>query len=599
MAATGASVATAPGKGASCSFGSVLGAAFSAEGGGCEPAPSRGTGESDGDGAAGGPRDATSDPVVDVAMALLIGLPVIPTPQQAGRDPGGTVATEQVAISAVGAAEAGAVSAAGDGGFGWLAMPLVNGATSEGRVAPAPGDSIQPDLGARTLSTGLGAPSPGLAFDEALAEEVDARRAVSPPMGVGIPTGDGAGSMMAAVGGPRAGKEMPAGPTQQAAMVADGATAAGLADVAAAMPEIRAPDGGNHPVGVDGAGHRESRGALVIAAEDGPQPMPQAAIEPGKDDLESGLPEPARDRTVVTGPRVGAVGTDQSAAAPQPRPFARKGDQDAEPKVGDAIGSSRGDLEGLVRVADGEKGVMRQEDRLAAGDGVSRMEQVRVEGLGKELLAVEAGRKAPLAGDGLAATEGSRPSVVDAKVEPGAAVGPVALSAGSERADRLVSAEADRVLGGQNGGEDLFGQLLAHVARLSVSRSSSLRVQLRPPSLGLVDLRLGLRDGVLTLQILAESDRTREMIQQALPDLRQHLEGKAIEVGQMSLGSTATGPSGQQYGSADLAGSGHWPARRYGHSGTGGQVAEEPPGSEGRGPRDGRPDPRRLVDYRV
>lgn len=148
----------------------------------------------------------------------------------------------------------------------------------------------------------------------------------------------------------------------------------------------------------------------------------------------------------------------------------------------------------------------------------------------------------------------------------------------------------------------LFDQLMAHAAKLAVPRNSSLRVQLKPESLGYLDLRLGLRDGVLTLQILAGSERTRDMIQGALPQLRQALEGKAIEVGQMSLGTPMGGSDGWQNGFAASSGAGQWlGGRRYPAVGPQPSSATEPlaaptqPQPAGGDALGGR----HLVDYRV
>lgn len=113
-------------------------------------------------------------------------------------------------------------------------------------------------------------------------------------------------------------------------------------------------------------------------------------------------------------------------------------------------------------------------------------------------------------------------------------------------------------------GRDLIDQLVSHAARLSVPRNASLRIQLRPASLGHLDLRLALHDGALTLQILAESESTRDMIQAALPQLRQALEGRSIGVAQVSLGSVPDGSGSWQSLSAPFSGPGQWQGeKRY------------------------------------
>ncbi len=142
----------------------------------------------------------------------------------------------------------------------------------------------------------------------------------------------------------------------------------------------------------------------------------------------------------------------------------------------------------------------------------------------------------------------------------------------------------------------VLDQLVAHAAKLSLPKNSSLRVELRPASLGYLDLRLGLRDGVLTLHILAQSDNTREMIQSALPQLRQALEGKSLEIGQMILGSPRDGAGASQDGSARSFG--QWQDGRRQQSAVGElRILSEPSAipalsTNGRGGQ-------HLVDYRV
>ena len=127
-----------------------------------------------------------------------------------------------------------------------------------------------------------------------------------------------------------------------------------------------------------------------------------------------------------------------------------------------------------------------------------------------------------------------------------------ALTATGVTTDPRTVASAPTGLNGspQTAAGAVLDQLVAHAAKLSLPRNNSLRVELKPASLGYLDLRLGLRDGVLTLHILAQSDNTRELIQSALPQLRQALEGKSLEIGQMILGSPQDGAGASQDGSA-------------------------------------------------
>lgn len=105
---------------------------------------------------------------------------------------------------------------------------------------------------------------------------------------------------------------------------------------------------------------------------------------------------------------------------------------------------------------------------------------------------------------------------------------------------------------GAGAGRDLLGQLVAHTDRLIPAGQSSMRVQLRPASLGTVDLNLSLKDGVLSLNIHTELTHTHDMIEAALPQLRHALSERGVDSAQVSLTSSSGSLTG------DFAASGSW-----------------------------------------
>ena len=70
-----------------------------------------------------------------------------------------------------------------------------------------------------------------------------------------------------------------------------------------------------------------------------------------------------------------------------------------------------------------------------------------------------------------------------------------------------------------------------------------LHIELRPPELGRVDLRVELRDGVLHASINAEHPRTAELVRNALDDLRARLDADGVRSGALNVGSGGAGAS--------------------------------------------------------
>jgi len=71
--------------------------------------------------------------------------------------------------------------------------------------------------------------------------------------------------------------------------------------------------------------------------------------------------------------------------------------------------------------------------------------------------------------------------------------------------------------------------------------SYQLRIELRPPELGRVDVRVELRDGVMHATINAEHPRTAELVRNALDDLRAQLDADGVRSGALNVGSGGTG----------------------------------------------------------
>lgn len=120
---------------------------------------------------------------------------------------------------------------------------------------------------------------------------------------------------------------------------------------------------------------------------------------------------------------------------------------------------------------------------------------------------------------------------------------------------------------------DLAHQLMPHLGRLSFPSNSHLRLHLKPPSLGTLDLHLTLKAGVLALEIRAESPRARDLIESALPQLRHALDQRGIEVGQVSLPGTGDMDRQAQWG----GGYGGYSGLRRDSTGEQGRAWSQPP----------------------
>jgi flagellar hook-length control protein FliK len=62
-----------------------------------------------------------------------------------------------------------------------------------------------------------------------------------------------------------------------------------------------------------------------------------------------------------------------------------------------------------------------------------------------------------------------------------------------------------------------------------------LRIELRPPELGRVDLRVEFRDGVMHASIHTEHAHTAELVRGALDDLRARLDADGVRSGELTV----------------------------------------------------------------
>jgi hypothetical protein len=70
-----------------------------------------------------------------------------------------------------------------------------------------------------------------------------------------------------------------------------------------------------------------------------------------------------------------------------------------------------------------------------------------------------------------------------------------------------------------------------------------IRIEMRPPELGRVDMRVEMRDGVLHASIHTEHSQTAELVRAALDDLRARLDADGMRSGQFTVDSHGAGTS--------------------------------------------------------
>jgi len=119
-------------------------------------------------------------------------------------------------------------------------------------------------------------------------------------------------------------------------------------------------------------------------------------------------------------------------------------------------------------------------------------------------------REAPeSAASGGAAPPAATPAAREARLEPGNAVPP----AGGSPQPRAMGV-----------GE----QIIAHAHLFSTASGKGVRIHLRPPELGNLDVRLVVESGQVTLHVATDTASTRGVIESAWPALRESLAERGL-----------------------------------------------------------------------
>jgi flagellar hook-length control protein FliK len=77
-----------------------------------------------------------------------------------------------------------------------------------------------------------------------------------------------------------------------------------------------------------------------------------------------------------------------------------------------------------------------------------------------------------------------------------------------------------------------------------------VRIEMRPPEIGRVDMRVEIRDGVIHAAIHTEHAQTADLVRSALDDLRARLDADGMQSGQFTVDAQGAGTSGRD-GQAD------------------------------------------------
>lgn len=83
---------------------------------------------------------------------------------------------------------------------------------------------------------------------------------------------------------------------------------------------------------------------------------------------------------------------------------------------------------------------------------------------------------------------------------------------------------------------ELIGQVARAVARLSNGEITELRLQLQPPELGRIELRLEVETEGTRVTILADVSSTGQLIERHQADLRQSLQQAGIHLAGLTIG---------------------------------------------------------------
>ena len=77
-----------------------------------------------------------------------------------------------------------------------------------------------------------------------------------------------------------------------------------------------------------------------------------------------------------------------------------------------------------------------------------------------------------------------------------------------------------------------------------------MRLELKPPELGRVEMRVEMRDGVLHASIHAEQHSSAQVLRDALNDLRDRLGAEGVHTGELTVSDGSVGSRQQASGRA-------------------------------------------------
>ena len=78
--------------------------------------------------------------------------------------------------------------------------------------------------------------------------------------------------------------------------------------------------------------------------------------------------------------------------------------------------------------------------------------------------------------------------------------------------------------------------------RTTPNGSYTLRLELKPPEMGRVEMRVEMRDGVLHASIHAEREGSAQLVRDSLSDLRDRLNAEGVRTGDLTVSDGGVGP---------------------------------------------------------
>lgn|GEM_PF-4604278 len=277
------------------------------------------------------------------------------------------------------------------------------------------------------------------------------------------------------------------------------------------------------------AGPEDDNRATAVAAFSAAEANSQAAIEPAVTGAETGLPPPEnglpppenglRQEATDASPQVLLPAGEENAL-----PIAGRGNAGQSVSTRDEQLASRGEtaakpLTALPAdpvtdtTARSAKPGKTEADGTAAVASVRKWQSSREDnaGSGETQTANVAGKES--------GPPASQPVTLTAPTYPAAA------AAGSEPTPAVDSIKPDTL----PQAVDIFRQVAEKIRFVVGKNGSEVNVQLKPDSLGRMNLRLELIDGALTAKFYVESSTVREVLEARLPELRASLQAQGIE----------------------------------------------------------------------